>query len=506
MSSVENMREFVNERLTAAAEEIFGVFVKTIVEYQEEIDRQRKLLDNGWKPAMKLHRTEQHVYKEEEEEEVLCEQQHLCIQQRSSSLDQEDPEPPQIKEEQEELCTSQEGDHLELKQETETFMVTPTHEETDHSEDMTLIFNPDDAVNLPVISYVVSAPKSDHELLSHNTHEAESQDHKRGRNGDSGSTKYATPKGKKKLFQRKGPTKRQSNPTMSMIDSNTPTDKMFFQCDTCEKTFQFKSQMQRHLLMHTGEKPFSCHTCGKRFNRASSLTDHKRIHTELRQQHVCKEMMEEEEALCDQQLSIEERSPSLDQEDPEPPQIKEEQEELCTSQEEEQLELKQETETFMLTPNCEEILCQRNRPTKSQSNPSISKIDSNTHTDKKKVKCVMCGKAFQYQSFLQRHLLIHTGEKLFTCDTCGKRFSRLSSLTDHKTIHTGEKPYLCKTCGKAFRLDCILRAHMMTHKGERLYSCNVCGKRFCWPSRLKAHMRIHAADEPLGLFKMNPGK
>jgi len=57
MSRVENMRKFVNERLTAAAEEIFGVFEKAIVEYEEEIDRQRRLLDIVWKPELKLQRT-----------------------------------------------------------------------------------------------------------------------------------------------------------------------------------------------------------------------------------------------------------------------------------------------------------------------------------------------------------------------------------------------------------------------------------------------------------------
>ncbi|KAK9521297.1 hypothetical protein VZT92_021116 [Zoarces viviparus] len=127
MSSVEYFREFVNERLSAAAEEIFRVFEKTIFEYEEDIDRQRRLLDIVWKPVIQLHRIElpqQHVCKEEE---VLSDQQ-LCIQERNSSLDQEDPDPPQIKEEQEQLCTSQEGEQLELKQETETFMFTPDEE------------------------------------------------------------------------------------------------------------------------------------------------------------------------------------------------------------------------------------------------------------------------------------------------------------------------------------------------------------------------------------------
>ncbi|TDH12959.1 hypothetical protein EPR50_G00053420 [Perca flavescens] len=173
MSSVQYLREFVIERLTAAAEEIFGVFEKTIVEYEEEIDRQRRLLDVVWKPEIKLLRIElpqQHVCKEEEEEEeeeeeVPAEQQ-LCIQERSSSLDQEEPEPPQIKEEQEELCTSQEEEQLELKQETDAFMLTPTYEESDHSE---------------------PEPNTDHQLFSHNSYDAESQDQKGGEHGDSGN-------------------------------------------------------------------------------------------------------------------------------------------------------------------------------------------------------------------------------------------------------------------------------------------------------------------------------
>lgn len=56
MSSFDYLKAFVNERLTAAAEEIFGVLKKTIVEYEEEIGRQRKLLEDFWKPGIKLNR------------------------------------------------------------------------------------------------------------------------------------------------------------------------------------------------------------------------------------------------------------------------------------------------------------------------------------------------------------------------------------------------------------------------------------------------------------------
>lgn len=63
MSKVEMLRVVVNQRLTAAAEEIFGLFERTIAEYEEELSRSkwenerlRKLLDAVLKPEVRLHR------------------------------------------------------------------------------------------------------------------------------------------------------------------------------------------------------------------------------------------------------------------------------------------------------------------------------------------------------------------------------------------------------------------------------------------------------------------
>lgn len=57
MSAVESLRKLINERLTSAAEEILGVCEQTIVVYEEEVVRQRRLLDILLKPEIKLHRT-----------------------------------------------------------------------------------------------------------------------------------------------------------------------------------------------------------------------------------------------------------------------------------------------------------------------------------------------------------------------------------------------------------------------------------------------------------------
>ncbi|XP_063325692.1 golgin subfamily A member 6-like protein 26 isoform X2 [Pelmatolapia mariae] len=128
MSSVQYLREFIKERLTAVCEEIFSEVEKTIVQHEEEINRQHRLLDISRKPDRNSHIIDLPRQHDCEEEEGLDEEQD-CNQERNSSLDQEDPEPPQIKEEQEELCSSQEGEQPGLKQESEGIIIWTDEEQ-----------------------------------------------------------------------------------------------------------------------------------------------------------------------------------------------------------------------------------------------------------------------------------------------------------------------------------------------------------------------------------------
>ncbi|KAJ7988716.1 hypothetical protein DPEC_G00312110 [Dallia pectoralis] len=121
MTKLQSFRAFLNERLTVAALEIFGAVEKTVVEYEEEIERLQRL--QRITPVIKQRqRDSQNVSLIVAEEEVPPEEQY-SEQEWSPSLVEEDPETTQIKQEQEEL--SQEEEQLQEIFTTEHSIFTP---------------------------------------------------------------------------------------------------------------------------------------------------------------------------------------------------------------------------------------------------------------------------------------------------------------------------------------------------------------------------------------------
>ncbi|XP_034669812.1 zinc finger protein 568-like isoform X2 [Drosophila subobscura] len=54
---------------------------------------------------------------------------------------------------------------------------------------------------------------------------------------------------------------------------------LLFKCTLCPKSYPQKSNLNRHMKLHTGERPYQCSHCSKSFNQSISLKIHMRTHT-----------------------------------------------------------------------------------------------------------------------------------------------------------------------------------------------------------------------------------
>nr|XP_049588245.1 oocyte zinc finger protein XlCOF19 isoform X1 [Syngnathus scovelli] len=262
MCKVTMLRELMKQRLNLAVEEIYQLFERTIMEYEEELGRTK-------------------AEKERQSQLLGSVLKSLGgIQQADTQQSQEEPavEHPVIKkEEEEDVWNAQDGEQPQWPKVTEVGQeeadITFTTPKELHVQQRCP--DPDG----------IFAPLSDIE-----------DDCNYGQE-ESFRCSFCP-----KLFSSKGNMKRhlkshqvQKTFTCSVCPESFPTrgllrshkrrhninisDNQKFDCSECGKTFAKLARLNRHMAKHTGEKPFVCSFCEKKFTWHYALKRHMRSHS-----------------------------------------------------------------------------------------------------------------------------------------------------------------------------------------------------------------------------------
>ncbi|XP_047458310.1 zinc finger protein 8-like [Mugil cephalus] len=374
------LRTFVNERLSAAAEEIIQVFESTIAKYEEEAssskqenERLRGLLREVMS-KQKAEPTQLSVYKEHSPLE-----QSRCEQEPSTCIHQGDPELRHIKEEDHELWAGLQQEEQQAVEFKDADVLFPLQNEQENTK---LSFHShmqncergevfQQLQDTKTVKFPDSVASS--QTLVHNVPE--------GRESDRYAASFTS-------------EQTQTEQSPSFATTREPTDLSFlnsddYRCYLCSRAFSSNLRLINHAFQeHSKNAGVLCAVCGTSLESSESLSLHLKSHKGSKC-CVCGKHFKSRTSLTEHMAG----------------------------------------HSGVKLHRCH--VCGRECSRKGDL-----KIHMRIHTGEKPFCCSVCCKGFTHSGHLKKHMRSHTGERPHHCDVCGRGFLQSAHLKYHLKTHT----------------------------------------------------------------------